>query len=259
MIFLLVLLVTAAVGTSCKKKDKDMVTVYVFHAASLKNAMDQIQKNYKETAPKVELILNGESSGTLQTQIEEGAECDVFFSAAAKQMDALEKKELLVPDSTVSLLENKVVLIKAKDADTAVTGFLNLTNAKNLALAGEEVPVGGYAREIFESMGMTHEVMSMEINEGSNVTAVLTAVSEGSNEIGIVYATDAYSMSDRVSILAEAPKGSLKTLVVYPAALVKNSSAHEAQTREAEAFLEYLSGEQALKVFESYGFTQYKN
>ena len=116
--------------------------VYAFIAASLNNAMEEIQKNFNETYPDVEILYNADSSGTLQTQIEEGARCDIFFSAATKQMDALVDEGLADKDSVVDLLENKVVLIKPKDGETKVTGFENITDAANLALAGEDVPVG---------------------------------------------------------------------------------------------------------------------
>lgn len=147
--------------------------VYAFIAASLNNAMGEIQKDFNETYPDVEILFNADSSGTLQTQIEEGARCDIFFSAATKQMDALVDEGLAQKDSVVDLLENKVVLIKPKDGETKVTGFENITDAANLALAGESVPVGQYSREIFENLGIMDEVNQMEINEGKNVTDVL--------------------------------------------------------------------------------------
>ena len=150
--------------------------VYAFIAASLNNAMEELQKNFNETYPDVEILYNADSSGTLQTQIEEGARCDIFFSAAQKQMNALVDEGLADKDSVVDLLENKVVLIKPKDGETKVTGFENITDAANLALAGEDVPVGQYSREIFDNLGITDEVNKMEINEGKNVTEVLAAV-----------------------------------------------------------------------------------
>ena len=122
--------------------------VYAFIAASLNNAMEEIQKNFNETYPDVEILYNADSSGALQTQIEEGARCDIFFSAATKQMDALVDEGIADKDSVVNLLENKVVLIKPKGGETKVTGFENIPDAANLALAGEDVPVGQYSREI---------------------------------------------------------------------------------------------------------------
>ena len=194
---------------------------------------------------------------TLQTQIEEGARCDIFFSAATKQMDALVEEGLADGDSVVDLLENKVVLIKPKDGKTKVTGFENITDAANLALAGESVPVGQYSREIFENLGITDDVNNMEINEGKNVTDVLTSVREESNEVGIVYATDAASAADSVEIIAEAPEGSLNTPVLYPVGLVEDKEASDEDAAAVAAFFEYLQSDEAIAVFEKYGFTTY--
>ena len=232
--------------------------VNTFIAASLSNAMEEIQKDFNETYPDVEILYNADSSGTLQTQIEEGARCDIFFSAADKQMDALVDEDLAKKDTVEDILENKVVLIKPKDGETKVTGFENITDAANIALAGDSVPVGQYSREIFYNLGITDEVNKMEINEGKNVSEVLAAVSEGSNEIGIVYATDAASVADKVDVIAEAPADALKTPVLYPVGLIEDKEASEDDTAAAEAFLEYIKSDDAMKVFEKYGFTAYK-
>ena len=232
--------------------------VNTFIAASLSNAMEEIQKNFNETYPDVEILYNADSSGTLQTQIEEGARCDIFFSAADKQMNALVDENLAKKDTVEDILENKVVLIKPKDGETKVTGFENITDAANIALAGDSVPVGQYAREIFDNLGITDEVNKMEINEGKNVSEVLAAVSEGSNEIGIVYATDAASVADKVDVIAEAPADALKTPVLYPVGIIEDKEASEDDTAAAEAFLEYIKSDDAMKVFEKYGFTAYK-
>lgn len=232
--------------------------VNTFIAASLSNAMEEIQKDFNETYPDVEILYNADSSGTLQTQIEEGARCDIFFSAADKQMNALVDENLAKKDTVEDILENKVVLIKPKDGETKVTGFENITDAANIALAGDSVPVGQYAREIFDNLGITDEVNKMEINEGKNVSEVLAAVSEGSNEIGIVYATDAASVADKVDVIAEAPADVLKTPVLYPVGLIEDKEASEDDTAAAEAFLEYIKSDDAMKVFEKYGFTAYK-
>lgn len=231
--------------------------VYVFIAASLANAMEEIQKDFNQKYPDVEIFYNADSSGTLQTQIEEGSRCDIFFSAAEKQMDALVEEKLAKEDSVVDLLENKVVLIKLKDAETKVTGFENITEAENLALAGEDVPVGQYAREIFTNLEIMDQVEEMEINEGKNVTEVLAAITQGSNEVGVVYATDAASVADQVDIIAEAPAEALKTPVLYPVGLIVDEEASSAEQAAAEAFLEYLQTEDAKTVFEEHGFSPY--
>ena len=232
--------------------------VNTFIAASLSNAMEEIQKDFNETYPDVEILYNADSSGTLQTQIEEGARCDIFFSAADKQMNALIDENLAKKDTVEDILENKVVLIKPKDGETKVTGFENITDAANIALAGDSVPVGQYSREIFDNLGITDEVNKMEINEGKNVSEVLAAVSEGSNEIGIVYATDAASVADKVDVIAEAPADALKTPVLYPVGLIEDKEASEDDTAAAEHLLESIKSDDAMKVFEKYGFTAYK-
>ena len=242
-----------------EKGDKDLKgEVYAFIAASLSNSMEEIQKDFNELYPNVIIYYSADSSGTLQTQIEEGARCDLFFSAADKQMNELTDEKLTKADTVVDLLENKVVLIKPKDGKTKVTGFENVTDAENMALAGEDVPVGQYSREIFTNLGIMDKVNEMEINECKNVTDVLAAVSEGSNEIGVVYATDAASVADKVEILTEAPADSLQTPVLYPVGLIEDKEASEDDTKAAEAFLDYVESDAAIKVFEDYGFAAYK-
>lgn len=242
-------------GEEADSKVIDSCELYVFIAASLQNAMEDVQALYQERQPNVNILYNADSSGTLQTQIEEGAQCDVFFSAAEKQMAALVDGGYVREDEWIGLLENQVVLIKARDSRTLVTGFETITKAANLALAGEDVPVGQYSREIFESLGILDEVLGMEINQGANVTAVLTAVAEMSNEIGIVYATDAMAMRDQVEVIANAPEGSYQQPVVYPAGLVANIQATEAQQAAARSFYEFLQTDEAADVFEAHGFS----
>lgn len=248
-------------GTETAKTEtveQEKTDLYVFLAASMKNAMDEIQKMYAEENPNVTLIYNSDSSGTLQTQIQEGAECDIFFSAATKQMSALDEGGFVESDTIKDLLKNEVVLIKPTDGETAVTGFEDISNAKNIALAGEDVPVGAYAREIFASLGILEKVMDMEINQGANVTAVLAAVSEQSNEIGIVYATDAESAADSVEVIATAPESLMKNPPVYPIGQIINEDASDGEKEAAKEFLDYLSSDEALQVFEKYGFAIYE-
>lgn len=246
---------------SCSKKErsKEEIEIYVFIAASLSNAMEEIAQMYKEVNPAVTIIYNADSSAILKTQIEEGAECDVFFSAAMKQMNELEKADYIETDSIVTLIENKLVLIKPKNQETKVTGFDNITLASNLALAGENVPVGSYARDIFAHLGILDQVMTLEINECANVTAVLAAVSEASNEIGITYATDAYSHLDFVEIIAVAPEEYIKTPVVYPVGQVKNDLAGDSKKEATQEFIKYLQSDEAKKVFIKNLFSIYAN
>lgn len=233
---------------------EEEVEISVFIAASLLNSMEDIKAEYEKSHPNVTILYNAESSGTLQTQIEEGAECDIFFSAATKQMDALKEEDLADSASVKNLLQNKIVLIKSSGAETAVTGFEDLTKAKNMALADESVPVGQYARTLLENMGTLEDVMKMEINECGNVTEVLTAVAEGSNEIGIVYATDAASMPASVEIIAEATDEQVDP-AIYPVGLIKNEQASDARTAAAKEFLDYLTTDQTVhSIFENAGF-----
>ncbi|RKD31699.1 molybdate ABC transporter substrate-binding protein [Lacrimispora algidixylanolytica] len=232
--------------------------LYVFIAASLKNTMETVKKEYESEHPEVTVIYNADSSGTLKTQIEEGARCDIFFSAATKQMDELEKDGFVKEGSVQNLLMNQMVLIKLKGKETAVTGFDTITAASSLALAGEDVPVGQYARKLFEKMGILDKVMSMEINQGPNVTAVLTAVAEGSNEVGIVYATDAASMPDQVEVIAKVDKDMLDP-ALYPVGLIDNKEASEVEKSAAADFMKYLTGsEEVKKQFLDAGFELYK-
>ena len=245
---------SAAAETTSAAASGEKTEVYAFIAASLKNTMEKIKKDYEADHPDVTIIYNADSSGTLQKQIEEGAQCDVFFSAATKQMKALEDGGFLVDGSVTNLLNNKIVLIKPAGMETKVTGFDNITQASSLALAGEDVPVGQYARKLFTNIGILDKVMAMEINEGANVTAVLTAVAEGSNEVGIVYATDAASMADKVEVIAEADDSQIDP-AVYPIGLVKNGEADDAQTKAAEEFKTYLTEDEApLALFKEAGF-----
>lgn len=235
--------------------DGEPATIQVFIAASLSNAMEEIAANYAIVAPEVTIVYNAGSSGKLQTQIEEGGACDIFFSAATKQMDALVEGGFVSEADVTVLLENKVQLIKPTGGETAVTGFENITDASNLALAADTVPVGQYAREIFENLGITDAVMAMEINECEDVSAVLAAVSEGSNEVGVVYATDAASVAEKVEVIATADDSILNTKVTYPVGLVQNAEADDAEVTAAKAFIDYLKTPEAAAVFEKYGFT----
>ena len=239
-------------------KAEEPTDVYVFIAASLKNTMEEIKTNYEKDHPDVNIIYSADSSGTLQTQIEEGAQCDIFFSAATKQMDALSEGGYVIDGSVTNLLENKIVLIKPTGGETAVTGFDNITDASSLALAGEDVPVGQYARELFTNIGILDKVNEMEINEGANVTAVLTAVAEGSNEVGVVYKTDAASMPDDVEVITEATADQVSP-AIYPVGLIKDDQAADGEADAAAAFKDYLTtDESAMTLFTEAGFTQYK-
>lgn len=245
--------------------------IHVFIAASLSSVMDEIATLYYEQQPNVTILFNADSSGTLMQQILEGASCDIFFSAATDKMETLEENELVVNGSRVDLLNNKVVLITPKDSGTQVTGFNDLYKAKNMALADGSVPVGNYARKILIHLGMIEHIEDavdsdevsaaeiskalggIEINECSNVSKVKEAVKEGSNEIGIVYYSDAYSIQEDVDILAEAGSD-LTGDIIYPVALINNLDAVEDTTLAAKEFLLFLQTKEVAQIFEKHKF-----
>lgn len=226
------------------------VELSVSSAASLTDCMNELFTLYQSHAPEVSFIPNYGASGTLQTQIEEGAPADLFFSAAQKQMNALEEKNLLLEGSRKDLLENKVVLIVPKDK-TGIASFEDAAGdqVKTIAL-GEPagVPVGQYSEEIFTHLGILDAVKA-KAAYGSDVRQVLTWTESGEADCGVVYATDA-AISDKITVVCEAPEGSCKP-VIYPAAVLKDSQNPEA----AQAFLAFLSTEEAKSVFEKYGFS----
>ncbi|MDR2376603.1 MAG: molybdate ABC transporter substrate-binding protein [Treponema sp.] len=226
------------------------VTILVAAAASLRNAFDQeIIPRFRAAYPWISVEGTYDSSGKLQTQIEQGLEADVFMAAAMTQMDNLVKGGLVQGDMVRSLLENKVVLIKPVGVATVVTGFQDISAAPVIALGDPaSVPAGQYAQEIFTSLG-TWDVVKAKASLGTNVTEVLNWVAEASAEVGVVYATDAAS-SGKVEVLAEAPAGSLARPVIYPVAPLAASLHPE----EARLFIDFLASSQGLAVFAAYGF-----
>lgn len=236
------------------------VTLNVFAAASMTETLEKIQEMYAEVEPEVSLVFNLDSSGTLKTQIQEGAECDLFISAAQKQMDQLDIKadpavneeglDYVVEESRVDLLENKVVLAVPDGNPAGIESFedLGTDKLKLLALGNEDVPVGQYSTEILTNLNLLESLESAnKITYGSNVKEVTTQVSEASADAGIIYATDAYSAD--LSTVAEADS-SLCKRAIYPAAVL-NVSEHQ---EEAQAFLDFLQTDDCMKVFEEVGF-----
>lgn len=228
----------------------------VFAAASMTETLNQIAEMYKEAAPNVTLTFTFDSSGTLKTQIEEGADCDIFISAAQKQMNELDKAsgknteglDFVLSDTRMNLVENQVALVVPKGNPAGVKTFDDVANAAKIALGNSDVPVGQYSEEIFTNMGIWASLQSY-ITFGSNVKEVTTWVSEGTVDCGVVYSTDA--MAAGLEIVAYAPAGSLKTPVLYPAAVMNISKNVDA----AKAFLDYLRSDACSKVFESAGFS----
>ena len=227
--------------------------ILVAAAASLKNAYEEeLIPMFQDKYPGVTVKGTYDSSGKLQTQIEEGLEADVFMSAAPKQMTALDGEGLIVSDTITNLLENKIVLIVPSDSDSGFTRFEDIEKAESIALGDPaSVPVGQYSEEALTSLGIWDKIQD-KVSFGTNVTEVLNQVAAASADAGIVYATDAASMADQVKVVAEAPEGSLAKKVIYPVAVVKDTANAEA----AGNFVEFLKTDEAMKVFESYGFTK---
>lgn len=228
--------------------------ILVAAAASLEYSYeDELIPMFEKANPDIKVEGTYDSSGKLQTQIEEGIEADVFMSAASKQMNALVEEELIDKDSVVDLLENKIVLITSADSELELKDFTDITKANTIAIGDPaSVPVGQYSQEALTTLGLWDEV-SAKASLGTNVTEVLNWVAEGSADAGIVYATDA-ATTDKVKVIAEAPEGSLVAKAIYPVGVIKNTSHREA----ADKFVEFLQSEEAVKVFEKYGFIKNK-
>ncbi len=231
------------------------VELYVSAAASLKDALAEIQTNYQKKSPNVKLIYNLAASGTLQKQIEQGAPADIFFSAAPKQMNDLEAKNLVNKASRKNLVENKLVLVVPENSTLGLSKFEDITKAGVQKFAMGEtatVPAGQYGQQALQKLGLWDKVKDKAVF-GKDVRTVLTYVSTGNVEAGIVYKTDAVSPGAKVKIAATAPEGSHDP-VIYPVAVLSGAK----QPKAAEEFLAYLAGPECKAVFEKYGFTMSK-
>lgn len=239
---------SAVSSTVSSKADTELI---VSAAASLTDVMNELKTVYEKENPGVKITPTYGSSGTLQTQIEEGAPADIFFSAAEKQMKQLDQKGLILSDTKRDLLTNKIVLITPKGNAKGLKSFQDAGSSKADKVAlGEpkSVPVGQYAEKVFTSLKILDAVRKKAVY-GSDVRQVLTWVESGSVDCGVVYATDA-ATTDKVQTVAEAPQGSSDP-VVYPAAVLKSSKNADA----AKAFLKFLSGDEAKAAFTRFGFT----
>ena len=231
-------------------------TITIFAAKSLNGVVDEL------------IVASYDSSGTLMEQIEQGAACDLFFSAAQKQMDQLEGDELVVDGTRANVVNNQVCVVTYKGSDTKVTGLEDIDKAESFALADGSVPVGKYTRQAMVNAGMldkvddvsaitTQEVSDalggIEINECANVGAVTAAVSEGSNEVGTVYKSDTYGLEDKLEIL-QVVGYDLTGDVIYPVAQIKNDEADDLESEAALDFLHFLTSDKAKEVYEKYLF-----
>ena len=248
--------------------EEEETEIQVFIAASLNTVMTELADMYNEDHPNVKITFNPDSSGTLLTQIQEGYECDIFFSAAQKQMDDLEADGLMVEGTRANVVNNQVVVVTLKDSGTQVTGLEDIGKAESIALAGGSVPVGRYTRQALINLGMlpetddpasitTQEISDalggVEISEQDNVSKVLTAVVEGSCEAGTTYYSDTYGFEDQLDIL-QTVSYDLTGNVIYPIARVVNEEADDAQNQASDDFLAFILSDEAKEVFESYYF-----
>lgn len=245
-------------STAAEVKNTASGEVIVFAAASMTETLDGAIALYKTIAPDVTVIPNYDSSGTLKTQIEEGAICDLFISAAQKQMDQLdtaaasnEGLDFILSDSRINFLENKVVLVVPKDNKADIKTFSDLGTDKLslLCIGNEDVPVGAYSEEILSGLGILETLeTSKKLTYGSNVKEVTTQVSEGAVDAGIIYATDAFSAG--LTVVEQAAPDMCKQ-VIYPAAVLKSAQNEPA----AKDFLSFLQTPEAMDIFKNVGFT----
>ena len=244
--------------------NKEPVELIVFAAASMTETLNEIAGMYKEVAPNVTLTFNFDSSGKLLTQISEGADCDLFISAAPKQMNAMDGSligdteknpdglDLIVTDSRVDLLENKVTLAVPEGNPKGIESFDQLAQLLKggdvlLAIGNSDVPVGQYTQKIFAYYGLDEAAMTDCLTYGNNVKEVTTQVSEAAADCGIIYATDAFSAGLEV---ADSATAEMCGRVIYPAAVLKGE-----KEEAARAFLAYLETDAAMTVFERVGFS----
>lgn len=229
---------------------KPAVVLHIQAAASLKDSLNEISEAYTKANPNVTFAINYDGSGTLQTQIEQGAVADLFFSAAKKNMDPLEQAGLLLDGTRADLITNSLVVVVPKGSATGIETLADLANSrvKVIALADPEAsPAGKYAQQALVKTSLADAVQAKAVL-AKDVKAVLAYVETGDADAGIVFKTDALT-SSRVDVVASIDPDSHDP-IVYPVAVIKASTNQDA----AEAFLEYVSGSDAAGIFEEYGF-----
>ena len=258
----LVLALCAAPAAHADEKTE----LIVFAAASMTETLTELKDKYEAANPGITITYNFDSSGTLKTQIQEGASCDLFISAAPKQMNALDASkdadanpdglDYVLQGSRINLLENKVALVVPEGNPKGIESFdqlVELLKAGDVffAMGNSDVPVGQYTQKILAYYELNEEGLAKAglITYGSNVKEVTTQVKEASVDCGVVYGTDAFSAG--LEVVDTATK-EMCGQVIYPAAVMKNSAHIEA----AQAFLDYLTGDEAMAVFEGVGFSK---
>ena len=249
-------------GSPAESPEAEPVELIVFAAASMTETLTEISDLYAQAAPHVTLTFNFDSSGKLVDQIEAGADCDIFISAAQKQMNEIDGSlgtdvnpdsyDFVLQGTRLDLLENKVALAVPEGNPAGIESFEDLFTDKLslLAIGNSDVPVGQYTLEIFESFGTSEEELASQgkLTYGGNVKEVTTQAKEAAVDAGIIYQTDAFS--DGLTVVATATSD-MCGQVIYPAAVLNTTSNED----EARAFLEYLQGDEAMGVFESVGFS----
>lgn len=274
LLVLLTCLAMVFAFTACGSSEEETAApeesteVIVFAAASMQSSLEELEASFEAENPGIDVVLNCDSSGTLEEQILEGAPCDIFFSAAQKNMDNLEAEGLVVEGTRSNVLNNQLVVITQPDSETAVTGLENLGDAESIALADGSVPVGKYTRRALMNLGVLAEVEDpavyttqevsdalggVEISEQGNVSKVLAAVQEGSSEVGTVYLSDTYGQEDSVKIL-QTVSYDVAGDIIYPIAQIVNQDADDAENEAAAAVLEYLTNDNAKSVYETHLF-----
>ncbi|MGI5824170.1 MAG: molybdate ABC transporter substrate-binding protein [Bacillota bacterium] len=249
----------------------EATTVYLSAANSMSDAMDEVIALYNEQQPNVTVTPVYDSSGTLLAQIQEAGGCDVFFSAAQKQMDALEADGLIVDGTRHNVVNNQLIVMTYKDSNTKVTGLETLGDAESLAIPGGTVPAGNYTRkalmaagilgEAEDSAAITSDEISqalggVTINECENVGAAAQAVSEASNEAGTCYYSDFVKYTNQGFDLEVIEKVSQELTgdIIYPICQVVNEDADELETKAALDFLTFCMSDEAKAIYEKYGF-----
>ena len=278
---MLVLAMTASMFAGCGKKDdstakedtkqeenseeEEPVELIVFAAASMTETLTELGDDYMKEHKNVTIQYNFDSSGTLKTQIQEGADCDIFISAGQKQMNELDKDasaevnkdglDFVVEGTRFDILENKVALVVPDGNPAGINSYDDLKaklteGSIKMAMGNSDVPVGQYTQKILAYFGLSEDelVAAGAITYGSNVKEVTTQVSEGAVDCGIIYATDAYSANLKV---VDTATKDMCGQVIYPAAVMKSTKNEQA----AKDFLKYLTEDAANKVFEGVGFT----
>ena len=269
--FAMIFAMTACGGSSdsgSEEATSEKTTVNVFAAASLSAVMADFEASFEEANPDVDIVVNADSSGALLTQIQEGAPCDVFFSAAQKQMDTLEEDGMVVDGTRTNVVNNQLVVVTQPDSATEVTGLADIAKAKSIALADGSVPVGKYTRQAMINLGLleavddpaaitTQEVSDQlgggEISEQGNVSKVLAAVEEASCEVGTTYLSDTIGHEDGVKIIEVVPYD-VTGNIIYPVAQIANPDADDAESAAALDFIAYITNDDAKALYQQYGF-----